>query len=158
MTAELKPSLFMRIPQVNTGYLVTLEHMEAIAKWCEGAIYGADTPKPYIRIPTTNPGQSRSKYEARLNQWILKTGPNSFTVYSKSYLEKNFAFIPADTNLFEGTVLMSTRVVDGGIRLDETPSAPVIPEQGHTCCHHHPENAHQIPNAPKPTNFVRRSL
>jgi hypothetical protein len=148
---ELNASLFMRKPNVLPGHKVTPETIDWIANWCQGKILpNLETGKPFIRVPTSNPGQDRTRYEAQLGQWILRVG-RGYSVYSQSYISKNFIDIPNEVDL-GSAVQLTTRVVT-----DEEP--PVIPEQAvHHCCHHEPaSNVHPF-NAPGPKKYNHRHI
>lgn len=88
---------FMRIPFFVSGYCVTEENMEAVAKWCEGHVI-RDTKEPFVRVPVTRPSHPRQT-EACVDMWVIKSelnGRQSYKVYTNEWLRKQFFELPDD--------------------------------------------------------------
>jgi hypothetical protein len=86
----------MRKPFIVTGYKVTENNMDAIARWCEGHVI-RDTERPFIRVPVIRPSNPRQT-EAYVGTSVLLSntprGDKSFKVYTQEWLDKNFFVIP----------------------------------------------------------------
>lgn len=81
----------MRQPFFVTGYQVTEENIEDIAKWCQGHII-RDAERPFIRVPVNRASHTRQT-EAYYGTWVLlsvRRGEKSFKVYTQEWLDKNF--------------------------------------------------------------------
>lgn len=94
----MEPTRFMRIPFFVTGYPVTEENMDAIAKWCGGYVI-RDADKPFIHVPVER-AASKKQYEAYVGSWVVvsvQRGEKSFKVYTEDWLRKQFMEISGDT-------------------------------------------------------------
>lgn len=82
----------MRQPFFVTGYKVTDENMEIIARWCEGRVID-DGEKSFIRVPV-NRATNIKQTQAYVDMWVLMSfterGDKSFKVYSQEWLDKQF--------------------------------------------------------------------
>lgn len=88
---------FMRKPFIVTGYKVTEEDMDAIARWCEGHVI-RDTERPFVRVPVDRP-TNKKQTEAYIGTWVLlstERPEKSFKVYTQTWLNKNFIEVPAE--------------------------------------------------------------
>lgn len=90
---------FMRIPFFVTGYPVTVDNMEALAKWCEGyVVRSADGRSQFIRVPVER-ATSKKQTEAYPGSWLIvsnQRGNRSFKVYTEEWLRKQFVEMPED--------------------------------------------------------------
>lgn len=118
----MEATRFMRIPFFVTGYQITEDNMEDIARWCQGhVIHGADDS--FVRVPVYRAAHPRQT-EGRVGEWVIvsiQRGRRSFKVYTDEWLRKQFIEIP-------------TEPVDEGIpdvsfeeRTGKTRSIPVNP-------------------------------
>lgn len=99
----MKATRFMRIPFFVSGYLVTEDNMEAVAKWCEGHVIRGE--KPFVRVPVDRPTNKRQT-EAYPGTWVIVSlykGERSFKVYTEEWLKKQFFELPEEA-LDEGIV------------------------------------------------------
>lgn len=93
----MKATRFMRQPFFVSGFKVTIENMEEIAKWCEGYVI-REAERPFIRVPVDRP-TNRRQTEAYVGTWVLiskQRGEKSFKVYTEEWLLKNFFELPED--------------------------------------------------------------
>ena len=107
----MKASKYMRTPFFAAGVQVTLENIEAVARWCHGEIINRDTPRPFIRIEWTGkPTKNRNRFEAKLGYYILQIG-DSFKVYTQDWLDKSFLLVEDDVDLEIPDVVPTTEQV-----------------------------------------------
>ena len=88
---------FMRIPFFVTGFRVTKDNMDAIAKWCEGHVI--DSEHPFVRVPVNRP-TNKKQTEAYVGTWVIlstQRGERSFKVYTEEWLRKQFFELPEDS-------------------------------------------------------------
>ena len=96
---KLEPSRYMRIPFFVTGYCVTEENMEAIAKWCGGYVIREDDKPPFIHVPVAR-ATSDKQYKAYVGTHVVvsvQRGERSFKVYTDEWLLKQFMPITVET-------------------------------------------------------------
>lgn len=97
------PVRFMRIPFFVSGYQVTEENMNAIAKWCEGHVI-QNSDNPFVRVPV-NRATNKRQTEAYIGTWVIvsvQRGERSFKVYTEEWLRKQFFEIPPEALDEEG--------------------------------------------------------
>ena len=91
----MNPTRFMRVPFFVTGYKVTPDNMEQIARWCDGYVVKSGET-PFIRVPVDRP-TNKKQTEAYPGMWVLlsvKRGRKSYKVYYEEVLQKNFFEVP----------------------------------------------------------------
>lgn len=91
----MKATRFMRVPFFATGYRVTADNMDTIAKWCEGHVI-RDVSRPFVRVPVNRPTHKKQT-EAYEDTWVIVTihrGERSFKVYTRDLLDKQFFELP----------------------------------------------------------------
>lgn len=91
----MKSTRFMRIPFFVTGYKVTDDNLDAIAKWCEGHVVRANG-KAFVRVPVDRPTNKRQT-EAHPETWVIlsmQRGNRSFKVYTEEWLNRQFFTLP----------------------------------------------------------------
>lgn len=120
----MKATKFMRIPFFVSGYEVTKDNMDELAKWCEGHVVRGDGDEPFIRVPVVRP-TNKKQTEARLGMWVIVSmvrGEPSYKVYSKEWLLTQFYMMPDDAfDALDAAVI-------------EPPSIPATQEpQAHSC-------------------------
>lgn len=96
---KLEPTRYMRIPFFVTGYCVTEDNMEAIAKWCGGYIVREDEKPAFIHVPV-NRATSDKQYKAYIGTHVVvsvQRGERSFKVYTDEWLLKQFMPINVET-------------------------------------------------------------
>ena len=92
------PTRFMRKPFFVSGYCVTEENMEAIAKWCGGYVI-RQSNDPFIHVPVTR-ATNVKQYEAYVGTWVIVSvlrGERSFKVYTEEWLHKQFMEVTVET-------------------------------------------------------------
>lgn len=113
----LKPVRFMRIPFFVSGFQVTEDNMEAIARWCQGHVI-RDAERPFVRVPVDR-ATKRNQTEAYVGRWVLKSVYRreiSYKVYTEEFLRGSF--IELDEELLDPRIFQ-----DPGI--DEAPTVPL---------------------------------
>ena len=127
----MKPTRFMRIPFFVTGYQVTDEDMDVIAKWCDGYV-NRNTEKPFIRVPVSR--VTNEKYtRAYPGMWIIGSkhrGERSFKVFTEEWLKKQFTIMPDDVfdeiagidPVVETPVMSTPAIIRGMAKVLDIPS------------------------------------
>lgn len=117
----MKATRFMRVPFIVTGYMVTEDNLDAIAKWCEGHVF-RDAERPFVRVPVNRP-TNQNQTKAYVGTWVimsLQRGENSFKVYTTDWLSKHFMEVPPEIEEDAPEVVeMASPVVETDV-----------------CCHH----------------------
>lgn len=93
----MKATRFMRLPFFVLGHEVHEDNMVEIAKWCEGHVTRTDD-RSFIRVPVDRPLNKRQT-EAELGSWVLlsrQRGFNSFKVYEREWLDRQFVTVPEE--------------------------------------------------------------
>lgn len=116
----------MRQPFIVTGYLVTPDNMEEIARWCGGHVNRETEPLVFVRVPVNRATHERQS-RAYPGMYVLVSkhrGEMSFKVYTKDWLDQNF-FQMSDDNIVESTDLIPTSTTVSNL------AAPFVPAQTH---------------------------
>jgi hypothetical protein len=170
----MQATQFMRVPFFVQGYCVTKDNMNAIARWCGGAVV-EDSTAPYVRVPVirpTHPKQTRGYIET----WVVRSnhrGEATFKVYTEEWLRKQFLEIGSQGRDFvtEEAGLVSMLVGEHDLAFVvnnyaqeaqdslEEPAAP-SPLPGSSDGHETPtpgSNVHPLPTQgrPRPSNIMR---
>lgn len=88
----MEPLRFMRKPFFVTGYPVTEENMEKIAKWCEGHVVKDIDGRSFVRVPVNRPTHDLQT-KAYAGMFVLlsqKEHKRTYKVYDQEWLDKNF--------------------------------------------------------------------
>lgn len=89
----MKATRLMRRPFIVSGFQVTTEDMDAIAKWCGGHVI-RDVAEPFIQVPVVRPTNPRQT-EAKVGMWVIMSldpvrGRRRYKVYTEEWVEKDF--------------------------------------------------------------------
>lgn len=88
----MRPTTLMRKPFFVTGYEVTKENMNDVAKWCEGHIVEDNDGRSFIRVPVTRPAHD-DQTKAYVGTWVLLSqtnGRRNYKVYTQEWKDKIF--------------------------------------------------------------------
>lgn len=90
----------MRQPFYVMGIEVTSENMDAIARWCQGHVIRSGD-RSFVRVPVDR-ATNRRQTEAYVGTWVMASkqrGVQSFKVYTREWLDKNFFELSGDDEL-----------------------------------------------------------